>query len=53
MMSFLILIYISNCRTYDMDTMQISNSKYLLIFWHQKIEFAARQQVSYKLKAKN
>ena len=53
---FFILIYISNCRTYDVDTMQtvisFSNSKYLLIFWRQKIEFAARQNASYKLKAK-
>ena len=50
--SFLIMIYNSNRRTFDVDTMQISNSKYLLIFWHQKIEFAARQNVSYKLKVK-
>ena len=50
--SILILIYNSNRRTFDVDTMQISNSIYLLIFWHQKIEFAARQNVSYKLKAK-
>ena len=26
--------------------------KYLLIFWHQKIEFAAQQNASYKLNAK-
>ena len=52
MVSFFILIYNSNRKTFDVDTMQISNSKYLLIFWHQKIEFAARQNVSYKLKAK-